>query len=351
MSDDITIGQYKIGDGYSPFIVAELSGNHNQSLDTAFALVKAAAEAGAHAVKLQTYTADTMTLPVELGGVRITERGSLWEGEDLYSLYQKAHTPWEWHKPIFDLADKLGLIAFSTPFDESAVDFLETLDVPAYKIASFECTDLTLVRYAAKTGKPLIISTGMATVAEIDACVSAARDAGCRDLVLLKCTSAYPAEASEANLRTIPNMRETFGCHVGLSDHTLGIGVAIASVALGATVIEKHVVLNRSDGGVDAAFSIEPTTLKSLVIETERAYAALGKVSYTRNEREKESSKYRRSIYAVQDIHPGDVIQATAIRRLRPATGIPANEYDSVVGRVAKSEIKKGMPLTWDCIL
>src|SRR5471032_2687529 len=274
------IGERLIGADAPPFIIAEMSGNHNQSLDVALQIVEAAAKAGAHALKLQTYTAETMTLDLDEGEFFIKDPGSLWTGTSLYALYEKAHTPWAWHAPIFARAKELGMLAFSTPFDDSAVDFLESLNVPAYKIASFENTDLPLIRRVAATGKPLIISTGMASIAELDETVRAAREAGCRDLVLLKCTSTYPATPGNTNIRTIPHLRELFGCEVGLSDHTMGIGVSVASVALGATVIEKHFTLRRADGGVDSTFSMEPEEMRQLVLETERAWQALGAISY-----------------------------------------------------------------------
>ena len=264
-----------------------MSGNHNQSLDRALAIVEAAAEAGVHAVKLQTYTADTLTIDADTDEFFIKDSKSLWKGQSLYKLYQKAYTPWEWHKPIFDKCKELGIICFSTPFDESAVDFLESLGTPAYKIASFENNHLPLIRKAASTGKPLIISTGMATIAELDEAVKTAREAGCRDIVLLKCTSTYPSMPEDTNLMTIPHLKQLFNIEVGLSDHTLGIGVAVAGVALGATVIEKHFTLNRADGGVDSAFSMEPDEMKQLVEETHKAWQALGKVSYGPTEKKR----------------------------------------------------------------
>jgi len=270
----------QIGREHPPFIIAEMSGNHNHSLERALEIVEVAAKTGAHALKLQTYTADTMTLDISDGDFFISDPDSLWKGTSLYNLYQEAHTPWEWHKPIFDRARELGIIAFSTPFDETAVDFLEDLEVPCFKIASFENTDISLVRKVAATGKPMIISTGMATVSELDESVRAAREAGCQDLVLLKCTSTYPATPENTNIATIPHMRELFGCEVGLSDHSMGTGVSVASVALGATVIEKHFTLSRADGGVDSTFSMEPSEMESLVVETERAWQSIGQISY-----------------------------------------------------------------------
>ncbi|NLW56753.1 MAG: pseudaminic acid synthase, partial [Firmicutes bacterium] len=276
----VRIRDYLIGPENRPFIIAEMSGNHNHSLDRALAIVDAAAEAGVQALKLQTYTAETMTIDKEDGEFFIDDPNSLWQGTSLYKLYQKAYTPWEWHEAIFKRCRERGIIGFSTPFDQSAVDFLETLDVPCYKIASFENIDLPLIKKVAATGKPLFLSTGMATLAELDEAVRTAREAGCQDLILLKCTSTYPAAPKNSNLLTISHMRDLFCCQVGLSDHTLGIGVATAAVALGATVVEKHFTLNRADGGVDAAFSLEPKEMKALVVATERAWQALGGISY-----------------------------------------------------------------------
>lgn len=340
----------KIGRHCPPFIIAEMSGNHNQSLERALEIVDAAAKTGAHALKLQTYTPDTMTLDLDEREFHINDPNSLWSGTSLYKLYSEAYTPWEWHKPIFDHARKLGLIPFSTPFDESAVDFLETLEVPAYKIASFENTDLPLIRRAAATGKPLIISTGMATVAELDETVRAAREAGCSDLILLKCTSTYPANATNTNILTIPHLRKLFDCEVGLSDHTLGIGVSVASVALGATVIEKHFTLNRADGGVDSAFSMEPQEMQALVIETERAWQALGKVSYGTTVAEQASLKFRRSLYVCKDTAADEVFTTENVRAIRPGMGLAPKHLDVVLGRKAKVALAKGTALTWDLL-
>ena len=344
------IGERQIGRIAAPFIIAEMSGNHNQSLERALAIVEAAAQAGAHGLKIQTYTADTMTLDLAEGEFFISDPNSLWAGTSLYKLYQEAHTPWEWHQPIFDRARELGLIAFSTPFDETAVDFLETLNVPCYKVASFENADLPLIRKIAATGKPMIISTGMATVAELDETVRAAREAGCRDLVLLKCTSTYPATPENTNIRTIPHLRELFGCEVGLSDHTMGIGVAVASVALGATVIEKHFTLRRADGGVDSAFSMEPEEMRALVVETERAWQALGQVSYGATEAEKKSLVYRRSLYIVQDLQAGDVLTPDNLRIIRPGYGLPPKYYDVLLGKTINRDASRGTPLNWDLL-
>lgn len=333
-----------------PFIIAEMSGNHNQSLDRALEIVDAAAASGAHALKLQTYTADTMTLDIREGEFFIKDPKSLWKGRSLYDLYQEAHTPWEWHKPIFDRCRERGLICFSTPFDDTAVDFLEELDAPCYKIASFENTDIPLIRKVAATGKPMIISTGMATVAELDETVRAAREAGCSDLILLKCTSTYPSTPEHTNIVTIPHLRELFNCEVGLSDHSMGVGVSVASVALGATVIEKHFTLSRTDGGVDSTFSLEPEEMRNLVLETERAWQALGQVSYGPTEYELRSLVFRRSLYVVQDLQSGDVFTPENVRTIRPGNGLPPKFINIFLGRKAATNIKKGTPLSWDLL-
>lgn len=345
------IGNREIGKGCAPFVIAEMSGNHNQSLERALEIVEAAAKTGAHAIKMQTYTPDTMTLDMDAREFHIGDPDSLWTGNSLYKIYGVAYTPWEWHKPIFDRARELGIIAFSTPFDDTAVDLLESLDVPCYKIASFENTDLPLIRRVAATGKPLIISTGMATVAELDETVRAAREAGCKDLVLLKCTSTYPAIATNTNILTIPHLRELFDCEVGLSDHTMGVGVSVASVALGATVIEKHFTLCRADGGVDSAFSMEPAEMAQLVLETERAWQALGHVSYGPTEAEKKSLQYRRSLYISQDIKAGDVLTRENMRAIRPGLGLPTKYYDLLLGKKLIRNAKKGTPVTWQLVL
>ncbi|WP_181391516.1 pseudaminic acid synthase [Methanospirillum stamsii] len=344
------IGRSIIGNNHPPFIIAEMSGNHNHSLDRALAIVEAAAQAGAHAIKLQTYTADTMTLDIAEGEFFISDRNSLWNGQSLYSLYKQAHTPWEWHAPIMKQAEELGLICFSTPFDETAVEFLETLDVPAYKIASFEIIDLPLIRRVAATGKPVIISTGMATIAEIDEAVRTARDAGCRDLILLKCTSTYPASPENSNILTIPHMRELFGCEVGLSDHTLGIGTAIAAVAHGATVIEKHFTLSRADGGVDSAFSMEPDEFRMLVDETKRAWQSLGRVQYEPGEDEKRSLVFRRSLYITQDMKNGDSLTRENLRSIRPGLGLPPKYYDMLLEKRVNRDVRKGTAVEWGMV-
>ena len=346
----MNIDNRQIGLGYPPFIIAEMSGNHNHSLERALEIVEAVARSGAHALKLQTYTPDTMTLDLDEREFHISDPDSLWTGTSLYQLYAEAYTPWEWHKPIFDRARKLGLIPFSTPFDDTAVDFLESLDVPCYKIASFENTDLPLIRRVAATGKPMIISTGMASIAELDESVSTAREAGCKDLILLKCTSTYPATAANTNILTLPNMRELFGCEVGLSDHTMGLGVSVASVALGATVIEKHFTLNRADGGVDSTFSIESTEMTQLVLETKRAWEAIGKVSYGATEAERKSLQYRRSLYVVKDLKAGDILTRDNVRAIRPGKGLPPKYLDVVLGRKVTKAVINGTALLWDII-
>lgn len=347
---DLSIADRAIGPKHPPLLIAEMSGNHNQSLARALAIVEAAAKSGAHALKIQTYTADTMTLDLDQGEFRIDDPDSLWAGKSLYRLYQEAHTPWEWHAPIFERARELGLIAFSTPFDETAVDFLESLDVPAYKIASFENADLPLIRKVAATGKPMIISTGMATLAELDETVRTARAAGCKDLILLKCTSTYPASPENSHVRTIPHLRELFGCEVGLSDHTLGVGAACAAVALGATVIEKHFTLSRAEGGVDAAFSLEPQEFWQLRQETERAWQALGRVQVGPTAAEKPSLVFRRSIYVSQDIPAGGELTPENIRIIRPGFGLAPKYYDTVLGKRVNRSLPRGTPLTWDVI-
>lgn len=348
---EIIIEDYRIGGNNRPFIIAEMSGNHNHSLERALAIVEAAAKAGVQALKLQTYTAETMTIDQDDGAFFIDDPNSLWQGTSLYKLYQKAYTPWEWHQSIFDRCRQLGIIGFSTPFDETAVDFLERLDVPCYKIASFENTDLPLIRKVAATGKPLFLSTGMATLAELDETVRAARQAGCKDLILLKCTSTYPANPIDSNLLTIPHMRDLFNCQVGISDHTLGIGALIAGVALGATVIEKHFTLSRAEGGVDVAFSLEPQEMWALVTESKRAWQALGEVSYGPTEEEKPSLKHRRSLYIVKDMKAGDVLTTENLRAIRPGLGLSPKYYPIILGRKVKKDVKRGTPVDWDLIL
>lgn len=344
------INGHCIGSDQPPFIIAEMSGNHNQSLERALKIVEAAAKTGAHALKLQTYTPDTMTLDLNEREFHIEDSNSLWAGRSLYELYGEAYTPWEWHKPIFDRARELGITAFSTPFDDTSVDFLESLNVPCYKIASFENTDLPLIRRVAATGKPLIISTGMASIAELDETVSTARDAGCIDLILLKCTSTYPATAQNTNILTIPHMRDLFDCEIGLSDHTMGVGVSVASVVLGASVIEKHFTLNRSDGGVDSTFSMEPAEMVQLVVESERAWQAIGDIQYGPTQAEEKSLQHRRSLYVVQDIKAGEVLTIDNVRAIRPGLGLPPKYLELVIGKTVKQDVNRGYPVSWDIL-
>ncbi len=341
----------RIGQDAPPFVIAEMSGNHNQSLPRSLQIVEAAARSGAHALKIQTYTPDTMTLDLDDGDFFVGDKNNLWHGTTLHKLYAEAHTPWEWHKAIFERAAELGMLAFSSPFDASAVDFLETLDVPCYKIASFENTDIQLIRKVARTGKPIILSTGMATVAELGEAVAAARDSGCRELVLLKCTSSYPAPADDTNIRTIKHMRELFACEVGLSDHTMGVGVSVASVALGASVIEKHFTLSRADGGVDSALSLEPHEMRALVDETDRAWRSLGAVSYGPTDAELKSLKYRRGLRVVADLAAGDVLTPANVRAIRPGGPLKTGSLDLVLGRKVKVAVKRGTALSWDLIV
>ena len=343
--DGITIGR-----GESPFIIAEMSGNHNQSLDRALEIVDAVADSGAQALKLQTYTPDTMTLNLNDGDFYIDDRNSLWHGKSLYDLYAIAHTPWEWHSAIFERAKKRNLIAFSTPFDATSVAYLESLEVPMYKIASFENIDLNLIRSVAATGKPMLISTGMANLAEIDEAVRVARDCGCGPLALLKCTSSYPADPTFSNLNTLPYLRDLFNCEVGLSDHTLGIGVAVASVALGASIIEKHFTLSRQEGGVDSEFSLQPEEFKLLVAESKRARLALGSVSFDLTEDEKKSLIFRRTLYVCEDMQAGDILTPENLRSIRPGFGLAPKYYDKFLSKKVKCAIKKGTPLQWEHI-
>jgi pseudaminic acid synthase len=345
--DDIKIGKYTIGKDYKPFIIAEMSGNHNQSLNRALELVDAAALAGAHALKLQTYTADTITMK---GAHTINDKNSLWDGQELHDLYKQAYTPWEWHKAIFDRAKEKGMEFFSSPFDETAVDFLESLNVPAYKIASFENTHHPLLKKVAATGKPVIISTGVSTLEDILESVEVLKKAGCKSIIVLKCTSTYPATPENTNLLTIPDMYEKYKCLIGLSDHTMGTGVSVAAVALGARVIEKHFTLRRADGGVDSAFSLEPEELKALVQETERAFLSLGKVYYGIQPAEEKSLFFKRSIYVSRDIKKGELLNRENLRIIRPARGLAPKYWDEVLGKTAKQDLKAGTPLSWENI-
>jgi len=346
----IKIGNIEISKHHKPFIIAEMSGNHNQSLERALEIVDVAAATGAHALKLQTYTPDTITIDKSDGEFFISDSKSLWKGESLYNLYKQAYTPWEWHKPIMDRCKEKGILCFSSPFDFTAVDLLESLDVPAYKIASFENIDLPLIKRVAETGKPIIISTGMASIQEIAEAVETVRKTGNEKLILLKCTSTYPATPDNTNILTIPHMRELFNCEIGLSDHTMGIGVSVASVALGATVIEKHFTLRRADGGVDSTFSMEPEEMKSLVVETERAWQSLGKVSYGATEKEKGSKVFRRSLYVVEDMKAGEVLTEKNVRSIRPGLGIAPKYIDIILGKKVKRDVSRGTGFHWDMI-
>ncbi|TVL99718.1 MAG: pseudaminic acid synthase [Candidatus Brocadia sp. WS118] len=348
--NEIKIEGFTVSDKYKPFIVAEMSGNHNQSLEKALEIVDAAAEAGASGLKIQTYTADTMTIPHNKGLFYIDDPKSLWHGKTLFDLYQIAYTPWEWHQPIFERARKKGLIPFSTPFDSSSVDFLEGLDIPVYKIASFENKDWPLLKKVASTGKPIIMSTGASNLSDIAESVAILSEAGCDQLILLKCTSTYPASPENTNLLTIPHMREMFNCHIGLSDHTGGIGAAVASVALGARVIEKHFTISRTEGGVDSAFSIEPDELRALVVESERAFKALGSIRYDILKDEEASLRFKRSIYVVQDIRKGEKFTSKNVRIIRPGDGLEPKYYDRILGKAASSDFERGTPLTWENI-
>jgi N-acetylneuraminate synthase len=346
----IQIAGRSVGPDTRPYLIAEMSGNHNQSLARALQLVDAAADAGADAIKLQTYTADTMTLDIRAPGFVIDDPKSLWAGRQLHALYAEAATPWEWHAPLMARARERGLHCFSSPFDDTAVDFLETLDVPAYKIASFECGDLALIRKVAATGKPLIISTGMASLGDIDDAVRTARAAGNTQIVLLKCTSTYPASADNTHIRSIPVLRETFGTVVGLSDHTMGVGVALAAVALGACVIEKHFTLNRADGGVDSAFSLEPAELAQLRVESERAWQSLGSVQFGTTPAEAGSRQFRRSLYVVKPVQAGERLTRDNLRAIRPGYGLEPKYLDQVLGCRLAVPASAGTPLSWDLL-
>ncbi|MGE6257352.1 pseudaminic acid synthase [Heyndrickxia sporothermodurans] len=347
----LQIGTKEIGRDCKPFIIAEMSGNHNHSLERALRLVDIAAEAGVDAVKLQTYTPDTMTLDIHTGEFFIQEDTNLWKGQSLYNLYKEAYTPWEWHKAIFDRCKEHGLLAFSSPFDETAVDFLETLDVPAYKIASFENVDLPLIKKVAATGKPVIISTGLASIAEIDDAVRTVLSEENENIILLKCTSTYPATPENSNIMTIPHMRELFKCEVGLSDHTMGVGTAVAAIALGAVVIEKHFTTSRAEGGVDSAFSLEPQELKMLVQETDRAWRSIGKIVYGPTDAEKPSLEHRRSLYAANDMKAGDIITKENVKAIRPGLGLSPKYFDLILGKSIKKDVTKGTPINWDILL
>lgn len=350
MKNNVVIDGVPIGLDYPPFIIAEMSGNHNQSLDRALEIVDSAAKIGAHAIKIQTYKPETMTLDIRDGEFLINDPNSLWFGNSLFDLYSEGAIPWEWHEAIFERAKKNGMIPFSTPFDDTSVDFLESLDVPCYKIASFENTDFELIKKVASKKKPIIISTGMASLGELEECVQTARSAGCDQIILLKCTSTYPASPSNTNLNTIPHLRKMFEVEVGLSDHTMGVGVSVASIALGATVIEKHFTLNRLDGGIDSQFSMNPDEMKSLIIESKRAWEALGSVSYGPTPAEEKSLLFRRSLYAVQNIKEGELITYKNVRAIRPGLGLPPKYLAKILNKKVNRDIKKGSPITWDLL-
>ena len=342
---ELKIGDALIGSGNRPFVIAEMSGNHNQSLKRALSIVEAAAKSGAHAVKLQTYTADTMTLAVNEGEFFIDDENSLWKGQSLHHLYKQAYTPWEWHKPLFDYAERLGITIFSSPFDNTAVDLLEDLNAPAYKIASFEAVDLSLIKYVAQTGKPMIISTGMADAEEIQEAIDAAREGGCQELAILHCVSGYPAPAEDYNLRTMQDMQQRFNLVTGLSDHTLDNTTAITSVALGASIIEKHVTLDRNGGGPDDSFSLEPTELKALCGGAKTAWQCLGRVDYGRKSSEEGNVKFRRSLYVVKDINVGEIFTHKNVRSIRPGFGLAPKMIDLVIGNKASVSISEGSAL------
>lgn len=344
---EIKLGKHRIGQNHPPFIVAEMSGNHHRSLNEALKIVEEAKKIGVHALKVQTYTPDTITMNIPDEDFYISAEGSLWRGQSLYQLYQEAYLPWEWHKPIFDLCKELDLVCFSTPFDETAVDFLEGLDVPCYKIASLEIVDIPLIRKVAKIGKPIFLSTGGATIAEIQNAIKTIREEGCRNVVLLKCTSSYPATPSDANLRTLPHMAQCFGTPVGLSDHTLGTGVAIASVAMGACLIEKHFTLSRQSGGTDDAFSLEPKEFKALVRESNNAWQALGDVCYKPLSSEALTLSHRPSLYFDRNVEAGAILKESDVRSVRPGRGLPPEEITKIVGLRLQKSVKRGMPVSW----
>jgi N-acetylneuraminate synthase len=348
--NDIQFAGITVGNNHKPFVIAEMSGNHNQSLERALSIIDAAADAGAHAIKLQTYTPDTLTIDVSHGEFFISDPKSLWEGKNLYELYKEAYTPWEWHKALFDRAKQRGIFCFSTPFDDSAVDFLESLDMHVYKIASFENNHLPLLKKIAQTHKPVIMSTGISTLADVEIAAKTLRENGCRDLILLKCTSTYPATPENTNILTIPHMANLFDCHVGLSDHTLGVGTAVAAVALGARVIEKHFTLDRSEGGVDSAFSMEPAEFKVLIEETERAFQSLGKVTYGILKDEEKSLGFKRSVYVIADMEVGEEFNQSNIRIIRPGHGLAPKYFEMLLGKKINKSVKKGTALTFDLL-
>ena len=348
---DFKIGNINIGKSFKPFIIAEMSGNHNQSLDRALEITRKAASTGVDMLKLQTYTADTMTIDVDGGDFFIDDKKSLWYGKNLHALYKLAYTPWEWHEPIIKLANKLGMMCISTPFDDTAVNFLEDLNMPAYKIASFENSHIPLLKKIASTGKPIILSTGMATLSELSETVQTIREAGSKNLILLKCTSSYPSSPKNSNVLTIPHMRDLFGCEIGLSDHTMGLGASIAAIAHGASVIEKHFTLRRSDGGVDSEFSLEPEEMTELVIESKRAWESLGKINYGPSKSEKNSIKFRRSIYITEDIKEGEKLTSDNIKIIRPGFGLEPKYYDILLGKKVNQNLKRGTATSWEIVI
>jgi pseudaminic acid synthase len=346
---EIKIDGCDIGSTHDTYVIAELSANHHQDIDQAIQLIRAAKEAGANAIKLQTYTPDTITIDCNNEYFRIG-KGTIWEGKSLYELYKEAYTPWEWQPRLKRIANDLGMALFSSPFDKTAVDFLENMDVPAYKIASFELVDIPLIQYVARTGKPVIMSTGMTTLAEINEALNAARDEGCKEIALLKCTSGYPADPAEMNLCTIPSMTETFQIPIGLSDHTLDIAVPVAAVALGACIIEKHITLSRNIPGPDSAFSLEPHEFKAMVNAIRTTKKALGKVSYEVTDKEAASRVFRRSLFVVKDMKAGDVFSEENIRSIRPGYGLSPRYIGKIIGRCSSKDISKGTPVSWDLL-
>lgn len=346
----IEISRHRVGTGETPFVIAEVSGNHNGSLERAFEIIDAIASTGAQAVKFQTYTADTITIDAPGPQFRIRSGHDLWGGRSLHDLYDEAHTPWEWHAPMFERARSHGLVPFSSPFDPTAIELLESLDCPVYKIASAELVDLPLIREVASTGKPMIISSGMATLREIDAALAAARDGGCREMVLLACTASYPADPADARLLSIPTLQDAFRIPIGLSDHTAGIGVSVAAVALGAVAVEKHVTLHRADGGVDSDFSLEPDELGALVRETAAAQLAVRPPRFGPTDSERDTLALRRSLYVVEDVKAGDTVSHHNVRSIRPSGGLPTDTFAAVDGRAFAVDVTRGTPLTWDLI-
>ena len=350
MTDEITLGNEIIGEKRHPFIIAEMSGNHNGSIQRAFKIIDAAIASGANAIKLQTYTADKITIDRKGGLFDIRDKSSLWNGRNLFELYKGAYTPWEWHQELYNYANDKGIQIFSSVFDETGIEFLEKLNVQVYKIASFENNHYPLLKKIAQTKKPVIMSTGLSNISNLEKSVNTLRENGCKDLILLKCTSTYPSSPKNSNLKTIPIIKKIFGCQVGLSDHTLGIGVPIAAISFGASVIEKHFTLSRSDGGVDSAFSLEPDELKLLVQESKRAHDSLGKVFIGITEEEKKSLRFKRSIYIISDVKKGEQFTKKNIGIIRPGDGLETSFYEMVLGRKSKENIKGGTPFRLDML-